>query len=106
MPDESSYVAAIRRSGLSIYDPIEIGDPALWIPAPELEHLLDRSLDGLSLAGFPLPDAVHYAEFSPDGLKDAKLLRFGSAVEASNSYPTSPAMAFWPEPLSTGLPET
>ena len=26
------YVEAINRSGLSIYDPIEIGDPELWIP--------------------------------------------------------------------------
>lgn len=48
------YVDAIRRSGLSIYDPIEIGDPELWIPTPELESLLDRGLRGVSLAGLPL----------------------------------------------------
>jgi hypothetical protein len=48
------YVSAIRARGLSIYDPIAIGDPELWIPSPELEWLLDRGLRGLSLAGLPL----------------------------------------------------
>ncbi len=47
------YVEAIRQSGLSIYDHIEIGDPELWIPAPELEKLLNKSLSGISLAGLP-----------------------------------------------------
>jgi hypothetical protein len=28
------YIDAIQRSGLSIYDPIEVGDPELWIPTP------------------------------------------------------------------------
>lgn len=48
------YVNAIKNSGLTIYDPIEIGDPQLWIPAAELELLLDRGLFGLSLKGLPL----------------------------------------------------
>lgn len=48
------YVAAIRQSGLSIYDPIEIGDRELWIPTPELESLLNEGLAGVSLAGLPL----------------------------------------------------
>ena len=48
------YVEAIRRSGLSIYDPIEIGDPELWIPTPELEQLLNAAMSGISLAGLPL----------------------------------------------------
>lgn len=48
------YVAAIARSGLTIYDPIEIGDPELWIPTPELQALLDRGLRGISLAKLPL----------------------------------------------------
>src|ERR1039458_3550052 len=48
------YVENIRRSGLTIYDPIEIGDLNLWIPAPALESLLDTALRGLSLTGFPL----------------------------------------------------
>lgn len=52
--DPSRYVAAIRARGLSIYDPITIGDPALWIPTPELQALLDTGLRGLSLAGLPL----------------------------------------------------
>jgi len=34
--DPHRFVEAIRKSGLSIYSPIEIGDPFLWIPAPEL----------------------------------------------------------------------
>ncbi len=48
------YVEAIRQSGLSIYDPIEIGDPELWIPTPELEQLLTRALAGVPLAELPL----------------------------------------------------
>jgi hypothetical protein len=48
------FVEAIRKSGLSIYDRIEIGDPDLWIPTPELEALLDMGLCGISLAGLPL----------------------------------------------------
>ena len=48
------YVEAIRRSGLSIYEPVEIGDPELWIPTPELEKLLNGAMKGISLAGLPL----------------------------------------------------
>ena len=48
------YVEAIRRSGLSIYDAIEIGDPELWIPTPELEQLLNAAMSGISLARLPL----------------------------------------------------
>jgi hypothetical protein len=49
-----SYVRAIRQSGLTIYDRIEIGDPKLWVPAQDLEALLNRSLKGFSLQGLPL----------------------------------------------------
>ncbi len=49
-----SYVEAIRRSGLTIYDPIEIGDPELWIPTSELERLLNEKITGSSLGGLPL----------------------------------------------------
>lgn len=49
-----AYVAAIRGSGKSIYDPVEVGDPALWIPAPDLERILDAALQGLHLGGLPL----------------------------------------------------
>ena len=48
------YVSAIQRSGLTIYDPINIGDPELWIPTPELEELLNAGLTGISLVGLPL----------------------------------------------------
>jgi hypothetical protein len=48
------YVEALRRSGMSIYDPIEIGDPELWIPTPELEQLLNAAMMGVSLGGLPL----------------------------------------------------
>ena len=47
-------VAAIRASSLTIYDPITVGDPDLWLPAGELEVLLDHDLRGISLAGLPL----------------------------------------------------
>ncbi len=52
--DPLRFVEAIRHSGLSIYDPIDIGDPELWIPALELELLLDEGLRGISLGGMPL----------------------------------------------------
>lgn len=48
------YVEAIHSSGLTIYDTINIGDPKLWIPAPELELLINESLRGIDLSGLPL----------------------------------------------------
>ncbi|MGA2983564.1 MAG: restriction endonuclease [Terriglobia bacterium] len=47
------YVENIRASGLTIYDPIRIGDPNLWIPTPALESLLNAGLQGLKVGGFP-----------------------------------------------------
>lgn len=52
--DPQRYVAAIRAKGLSIYDPIPIGDPDFWIPTPELQALLDSGLRGAFLGGLPL----------------------------------------------------
>lgn len=54
LTDGSLYVSALRESGLTIYDPIVVGHPTLWIPTPELQELLDRGLQGISLAGLPL----------------------------------------------------
>ncbi|ANO50440.1 restriction endonuclease [Woeseia oceani] len=55
LPDRlQQYVDAISASGLTLYDPIEIGDPDLWIPSAELEQILDLSLAGYSVAGLPL----------------------------------------------------
>src|SRR5690606_22485596 len=51
--DPQRYVAAIRAKGLRIYDPIAVGDPQFWIPAPELQALLDEGLRGLSVDGLP-----------------------------------------------------
>jgi len=48
------YVQNIRAAGLTIYDPVDIGDLALWIPTPDLERLLDDGLRGISFAGLPL----------------------------------------------------
>jgi hypothetical protein len=53
-PDPQSYVKNIKNSGLTIYDPIEIGDPKLWIPAPALEALVNGALRGRNLSGLPL----------------------------------------------------
>ena len=50
----SEYVSAIRASGMTIYDPIAIGDPELWIPTEDLEQLLDDGLRGLDVTGLPL----------------------------------------------------
>jgi hypothetical protein len=55
MPAElHRFVKAISRSGLTIYDPVEVGDPDLWIPTAQLEALLDARLRGVSVAGLPL----------------------------------------------------
>jgi hypothetical protein len=43
----------IRKSELTIYDPIVIGSK-LWIPARELQAILTRALRGLNLTGLPL----------------------------------------------------
>ena len=48
------YATAIRRSGLTIYDPIEVGDPDLWIPIERLEAILQSTLRGADLGGLPL----------------------------------------------------
>jgi hypothetical protein len=48
------HTKAIQKSGLSIYDHIDVGDPDLWIPTSELELLLNRALAGISLGGLPL----------------------------------------------------
>lgn len=52
--DPDRFVRAIKQSGLTIYDPIVVGDVDLWIPTPELEDLLNSGLLGQSLAGLPL----------------------------------------------------
>ncbi|MEN6520947.1 MAG: restriction endonuclease [Armatimonadota bacterium] len=49
-----AYADNIRQSGLDIYASIDVGDPQLWIPAPEMEFLLNSALKGTSLAGLPL----------------------------------------------------
>ncbi len=48
-----TYRANIQLSGKSIYDPIDIGDPDLWVPNAHLEQLL-QGLVGLSLSGLPI----------------------------------------------------
>lgn len=47
-------VDLIKKSGLTIYDQIEIGDPELWLTAPNLQEILDSCLSGISLKGLPL----------------------------------------------------
>lgn len=49
-----NYPENIRRSGLSIYDPIDPGDRYLYIPTEDLEVILSESMIGLSLEGLPL----------------------------------------------------
>ena len=52
--DSDSVVEAIRRSNLSIYDPLVPHHAELWIPTDRLELVLDRALTGISLRGLPL----------------------------------------------------
>ena len=47
------YVVTISAKGLISYDSIAMGDPVFWIPAYELQALLDDGLRGMSLAGLP-----------------------------------------------------
>ena len=54
VPELRRHVENIQRSGLGIYDHINVGQPGLWLPAPDLEKVLDASLRGTSLAGLPL----------------------------------------------------
>lgn len=51
---QNVYASNIAQSQISIYDPIQIGDPSLWIPTNDLETLLTTNLKGLSLKGLPL----------------------------------------------------
>jgi hypothetical protein len=44
-----AIVRRIAGKGLSIYDRIAIGDPRLWLPAPELEAILKEALPGLNV---------------------------------------------------------
>ena len=53
-PPFSQYPENIRKSGLTIYDPIEVGDPDLWIPSAALESLLNIALAGLDVSGLAL----------------------------------------------------
>ena len=51
---KKGYADAIRESGLSIYDSIEMGTQNLWIPTSDLEALLNEGLVGIQLSGLPL----------------------------------------------------
>ena len=48
------YAGAIRARGLTIYDPVAVGDPELWIPLHDLESILRSALQGRDLGGLPL----------------------------------------------------
>jgi len=47
-------VEAIKKSDLTIYDPIEIGSKMYWLNSQELQAVLDHKLVGLDLEGLPL----------------------------------------------------
>jgi hypothetical protein len=51
MPD---YVSNIRKNGCTIYDQIDTGNTELWIPNKELEIILNQSMIGFSVHGYPL----------------------------------------------------
>lgn len=42
----NNYVENITNSGMTIHDPITIGDPNVWIPDQQLESILNESLCG------------------------------------------------------------
>lgn len=50
-----AYKQNISTSGISIYDPITVGDEKLWIPNRELEYLLNDQLQGsMRLSGLKI----------------------------------------------------
>lgn len=51
--DFEEIVSAIRQSGQSIYDPVDVSDSKNWIPDHALEVILTQKLAGISLAGLP-----------------------------------------------------
>lgn len=48
-----AIVHRIAASNRTIYDPMEVGDPLFWLPAPALEAVLDAELCGLDVSGLP-----------------------------------------------------
>ena len=50
----NDHVQNIKKSKITIYDPISIGDPTFWIPTEDLEEILRSYLQGLSLKGLAL----------------------------------------------------
>lgn len=50
----SEYMQAIASSGHDIYTVIEMGDPDYWIPAQQLENLLNEGMFGMSVEGLKL----------------------------------------------------
>jgi hypothetical protein len=83
------FVAAIRSSGLSIYDPIAIGDPDLWIPSPELQALLDDGLRGISLEGLPIRTRSKVVKE-----RICKILGYSVPKSFQKSQPRFPGQAF------------
>lgn len=47
------YVTEISNSGLTIDCHIEVGDPKLWIPTPDLEDILHLGMVGFDVANLP-----------------------------------------------------
>jgi hypothetical protein len=53
-PNSRSFIEAISKSEMTIYDPIKQDDPVLWIPTAALEAILNQNLIGYSLSGLAL----------------------------------------------------
>ena len=51
---KSAVVAAIAASGKTIYDPIVVGDPKLWLTAEHLEEVLQANLVGFNVHGLAI----------------------------------------------------
>lgn len=49
LPSAYDYVRNIKNAQLTIHDPIQVGDPNLWIPDEFLEELLNNKLMGLNV---------------------------------------------------------
>jgi hypothetical protein len=83
------YVENIQRSGLSIYDPISVGDPELWIPTDDLKDLLDKGLRGIRLTGLPLRSRSKFVK-----QQICRVLGYPVPIAFKRTRPRFPGQAF------------
>lgn len=87
--DPKLYAEAISSKNLSIYDPIDIGDPDLWIPTPELEAILNENLRGYSLGNYPIKTRSKVAK-----IRVCEILGYAAPKSFKRTRPRFPGQNF------------